>query len=316
VARVVQGRAGSCPGTWCTNREFRIAWAGCTRLLFGVASAKVSGNPAASWKRFQKKGMAVKTHSAQSRRILISGGGSGIGAGLAALLGDAGHHIIVTDVDLAAARRVAAEIENHGGSATSLALDVTVPAQVDAAIGRVERIDVLINNAGIQHVARLEEFPAAKWHLLVAVMLSGAADLTRAVLPKMRSRGFGRIINIGSIHSLVGSHYKSAYAAAKHGLIGFSKTIALETADVDVTVNTICPAYVRTPLVDKQIAAQAREHGLAEERVINEIMLKPMPKGVFITIEEIAGLTQYLMSDAARNVTAQAIAIDGGWAAQ
>jgi 3-hydroxybutyrate dehydrogenase len=147
-------------------------------------------------------------------------------------------------------------------------------------------------------------------------MLNGAADLTRAVLPKMRANGFGRIVNIGSIHSLVASPFKSAYTAAKHGLIGLSKSLALECADVDITVNTICPAYVRTALVDRQIAAQAQQHGISEQRVIQEIMLRPMPKHAFITIEEIAGLTQYLMSDVARNVTGQAIAIDGGWTAQ
>jgi 3-hydroxybutyrate dehydrogenase len=140
--------------------------------------------------------------------------------------------------------------------------------------------------------------------------------MTRAVLPGMRRGGFGRIINIGSIHGLVASPFKSAYVAAKHGLIGLAKTVALETGDVDITINTICPAYVRTPLVEKQIAAQAREHGLTEERVIKEIMLKPMPKQAFIAIEEIAALAEYLLSDSARNITAQAIAIDGGWTAQ
>jgi 3-hydroxybutyrate dehydrogenase len=152
--------------------------------------------------------------------------------------------------------------------------------------------------------------------LFVAILLTGAAEMTRAVLPGMRQGGFGRIINIGSIHGLVASPFKSAYVAAKHGLIGLAKTVALETGDVDITINTICPAYVRTPLVDKQIAAQAREHGLTEERVIKEIMLKPMPKQSFIAIEEIAALAEYLMSDSARNITAQAIAIDGGWTAQ
>jgi len=175
---------------------------------------------------------------------------------------------------------------------------------------------VLINNAGLQYVARLEEFPADRWAFLVAVMLTGAANMARAALPGMRARNFGRIVNIGSIHSLVASPFKSAYIAAKHGLIGLSKTLALENADVDVTINTICPVYVRTPLVEKQIEAQAREHGLTTERVVDEIMLKPMPKKAFVTVEEIAALTAYLLSDAARNVTAQAIAIDGGWTAQ
>jgi 3-hydroxybutyrate dehydrogenase len=252
----------------------------------------------------------------QSRRILITGAGSGIGAGLAAHLARAGHHAIVTDLDADAAKRVADEIGRAGGQATSLRLDIVQSAQIEAVIRDAGPVDVLINNAGLQHVARLEEFPIDKWRLVVAVLLTGAAEMTRAVLPGMRRGGFGRIINIGSIHGLVASPFKSAYVAAKHGLIGLAKTVALETGDVDITINTICPAYVRTPLVEKQIAAQAREHGLTEERVIKEIMLKPMPKQAFIAIEEIAALAEYLLSDSARNITAQAIAIDGGWTAQ
>jgi 3-hydroxybutyrate dehydrogenase len=252
----------------------------------------------------------------QSRRILITGAGSGIGAGLAAHLARAGHHAIVTDLDVDAAKRVTDEIGRAGGQATSLRLDIGQSAQIEAVVRDAGPVDVLINNAGLQHVARLEEFPLDKWRLVVAILLTGAAEMTRAVLPGMRRSGFGRIINIGSIHSLVASPFKSAYVAAKHGLIGLSKTVALETGDVDITINTICPAYVRTPLVDKQIAAQAREHGLTQERVIKEIMLKPMPKQTFIAIEEIAVLAEYLMSASARNVTAQAIAIDGGWTAQ
>ncbi len=251
-----------------------------------------------------------------ARRVLITGAGSGIGAGLAAIMARKGHSIIVTDADGNAAARVADEIVAAGNQAVSAQLDVTQADGIDDVIRSVEPVDVLVNNAGLQYVARLEEFPADKWHLLVAVMLSGAANMMRAVLPGMRKRGFGRIINIGSIHSLVASAYKSAYVAAKHGLIGLAKTVALEVAEHDITVNTICPAYVRTPLVDKQIAAQAREHGISEEQVIEEIMLKPMPKKAFVTVEEIAALADYLMSDAARNVTAQAIAIDGGWTAR
>ena len=251
-----------------------------------------------------------------TRRILITGAGSGIGAELCRLLATDGHELIATDVDAGAASRVAEAITSTGRRATALALDVTDARAAEAAVRSSGPVDVLINNAGLQHVARLEEFPADRWAFLVAVMLTGAANMARATLPGMRARNFGRIVNIGSIHSLVASPFKSAYIAAKHGLIGLSKTLALENADVDVTINTICPVYVRTPLVEKQIEAQAREHGISTERVVAEIMLKPMPKKAFVTIEEIAALAQYLMTDAARNVTAQAIAIDGGWTAQ
>ena len=165
-------------------------------------------------------------------------------------------------------------------------------------------------------MAKVEEFPPAKWDLLLDVMLKGAFLMTRAVLPGMRARGFGRIIQIGSIHSLVASPYKSAYVAAKHALLGFAKAVALETADVDITINTICPAYIRTPLVEAQIQDQARTRQIPEEEVIRRIMLQPMPKQAFITCEEVAAAVEYLISPLARNVTGQSITIDGGWTAQ
>jgi 3-hydroxybutyrate dehydrogenase len=249
--------------------------------------------------------------------ILITGAGSGIGAGIAAELAAVGHHVLVSDVRLQAAQAVAERIVQSGGSSEPLALDVGSDQSVRAALGSRSRpIDVLVNNAGLQHVAPLEEFPIARWDHLIQVMLTGAARLTAALLPSMRERGFGRIVNVGSIHSLVASPYKSAYVAAKHGLIGFSRAIALETADVDITINTICPSYVRTPLVDQQIAAQARTRGIPESEVIDRIMLKPMPKRVFIGIDEIAGIVSFLISPPARNITGQMIVVDGGWTVQ
>jgi len=249
--------------------------------------------------------------------VLITGAASGIGAGLAIELARAGHHVAVTDLKLNDAAAVAAQIRDGGGSAEAVALDVTSDASVAAAVGALARpCDVLINNAGLQLVAPLETFPMAKWEFLIQVMLVGTARLTRAVLPGMRARGFGRVINMGSIHSLVGSPYKSAYVAAKHGLVGFSRVIALETADVDITINTICPSYVKTPLVDKQIAAQAHTREIPEADVVRQIMLKPMPKGVFIGYDELAGITSFLISPPARNITGQTIVVDGGWTAQ
>ena len=252
-----------------------------------------------------------------TRCILITGAGSGIGAGIATELASAGHHLVVTDVNRDAADTVAAGIRSAGGSAEALVLDVTSDDSVTAALAAVSRpVDVLVNNAGLQHVAPLEEFPIAKWDFLVQVMLVGVARLTRAVLPGMRERGFGRFVNIGSIHSLVASPYKSAYVAAKHGLVGFSKVVALETADTDITINTLCPTYVKTPLVDKQIADQARTRGIPESQVVSDVMLKPMPKGVFIEYDELAGTTAFLMSHAARNITGHTLEIDGGWTVQ
>ena len=249
--------------------------------------------------------------------FLITGAASGIGAGLAGELARAGHHVVVSDLRLPACEAVAAGIRDRGGSAEAVAMDVTSDDGVAAALSALRRpIDVLVNDAGLQHVAPIEEFPIASWNHLIQVMLVGAARLTRALLPGMRERRFGRIVNIGSIHSLVASANKSAYVAAKHGLLGLSKTIALETAGADITMNTICPSYVKTPLVDKQIADQARTRGLREDQVIGEIMLKPMPKGVFIGIDELAGITAFLVSPAARNITGQAIVVDGGWTSQ
>jgi 3-hydroxybutyrate dehydrogenase len=252
-----------------------------------------------------------------NRCILITGAGSGIGAGMALDLAARGHHLIVTDMALPAAQTVVAQILSQGGSAEAHALDVTRDEAITAVLAAISRpVDVLVNNAGLQHVAPLEEFPMAKWDFLIQVMLTSVAHLTRAVLPGMRERQFGRIVNIGSIHSLVASRYKSAYVAAKHGLVGFSKVMALETADTDITINTICPTYVKTPLVEKQIADQARTNNIPVDRVISEIMLKPMPKGVFITFEELAGIAEFLISPVARNITGQTITVDGGWTVQ
>ena len=249
--------------------------------------------------------------------VLITGAASGIGAGMAAELARAGNHVIASDLKLRETEAVVAEIRGRGGSADAVALDVTSDASVADALATLSRpVDVLINDAGLQHVSPLEEFPMQRWDYLIEVMLVGTARLTRALLPGMRERRFGRILNMGSIHSLVASPNKSAYVAAKHGLIGFTRTIALETAGTDITINTICPSYVKTPLVDKQIGDQARTRGIPESDVIKEIMLKPMPKGVFIGIDELVGITSFLVSPAARNISGQAIVVDGGWTAQ
>jgi 3-hydroxybutyrate dehydrogenase len=248
-------------------------------------------------------------------KILITGAGSGLGRGLGLCLSRTGHLILATDVRPEAAHETVALIKSAGGRAEARALDVTSEADIQRLMldlgGRP--IDVLVNNAGLQHVAKVEEFPVEKWDGLMDVMVKGTFLMTRAVLPGMRERRFGRIIQIGSIHSLIASPYKSAYVAAKHALVGFSRAIALETSDADITSNTICPAYIRTPLVDAQIEAQARSRGISEGEVIERIMLEPMPKKAFITFEEVAAAVEYLISPLARNVTGQTITIDGGW---
>ncbi|SMF08239.1 3-hydroxybutyrate dehydrogenase [Alteromonadaceae bacterium Bs31] len=258
----------------------------------------------------------MKTLCDTTLTALITGAGSGIGAALAKSLGSAGMRVVVSDLNLQAAEQVAGELQELGCLAETLELDVTQQRQIDAVADYHTPIDILINNAGLQHVARLEAFPPEQWRLLIEVLLVGPAMLARAVLPSMKQNNFGRIINIGSIHALVASPFKSAYVAAKHGILGFSKALALETAEFDVTVNTLCPSYVKTPLVEHQIAQQAQEHGMSEDEVINKIMLEPMPKKSFIDMDELAGTIDYLISDAAKNVTGQSIVLDGGWTAR
>jgi 3-hydroxybutyrate dehydrogenase len=253
----------------------------------------------------------------QAGWTLITGAASGIGRGLAQRLARHGADVALADLDLAAAREAAGEIIAAGGNACALDMDVTNDRSVVQAVASLDGpIAMLVNNAGLQHVAPLEEFPPGRFAQLIDIMLTGSARVSAAVLPRMRSLGRGRIINMGSIHSLVASPYKSAYVAAKHGLVGLTRTLALETADCDITVNVICPAYVQTPLVDRQIDAQAAARGLAREAVVREVMLKPMPKARFISIDEIAGTIEFLASDVARNITGQSIVIDGGWTAQ
>jgi 3-hydroxybutyrate dehydrogenase len=250
--------------------------------------------------------------------ILITGAGSGIGRGLAHALAAGGHRLLLADVRLDSVQETIELMVGDSREVSAHAMDVTSSAAVRDFVNALgdQRVDVLINNAGLQHTSNLEGFPEEKWDLLIDVMLKGPFLLARALLPRMREQGFGRIVNIGSIHSLIASPFKSAYVAAKHGLLGLSKVIALETAGADITVNTICPAYVRTPLVDAQIRAQAELHHLSEQEVLDKIMLEPMPKKAFITIEEIAATVEFLISHAARNITGQTIVIDGGWTAR
>jgi 3-hydroxybutyrate dehydrogenase len=249
--------------------------------------------------------------------ILLTGAASGLGRGLALHFAGKGHRLVLADRNLEGLHETVELLGTAAERVSVHALDVTSARQVHDLLASLGKpIEILINDAGLQHVARLEDFPEERWDALLDVMLKGPFLLAQAVLPRMRAGGFGRIVNIGSIHALVASPFKSAYVAAKHGLLGLSKVHALETADTDITVNTICPAYIRTPLVDAQIAAQARGHGISEQEVIQRIMLEPMPKKQFITVEEVAATIEFLASHAARNITGQTIVIDGGWTAR
>lgn len=250
--------------------------------------------------------------------ILITGGASGIGLGVAEHLGKKGARVTISDISQENLEKGQAYLASVGIEANIEAADMSSVDDINAMVERLSDtpVDVVLNNAGLQYVAPLEEFPEDRWKLLIDVMLVGPAMLSRALMPSMRERGYGRIINLGSIHSLVASPYKSAYVAAKHGLIGFAKTVALETGDVDITANTICPSYVKTPLVEQQIASQAKANNISEDEVIETIMLAPMPKKSFIDIEEIAETVAFLSSPAAKNITGQAITLDGGWTAR
>jgi 3-hydroxybutyrate dehydrogenase len=250
--------------------------------------------------------------------ILLTGAASGLGRGLALHFAAKGYRLVLADRNPEGLRETVGLLGAAGERTSAHALDVTASGQVRDLLASLggRPVDLLINNAGLQHVARLEDFPEERWDALLDVMVKGPFLLAQAVLPGMRAAGFGRIVNIGSIHSLVASPFKSAYVAAKHGLLGLSKVLALETAEVDITVNTICPSYIRTPLVDTQITAQAQVHGISEQEVIERIMLEPMPKKHFITVEEVAATIEFLASHAARNISGQTIVIDGGWTAR
>jgi len=241
------------------------------------------------------------------RRVVITGAGSGIGAACARRFATTGADVVVVDRNGDAAREVAAQI---GGEAVTV--DLTDLEAADAvAVGT----DVLVNNAGIQHVAPLQDFPPEMFSLVLRLMLEAPFRLVRAALPGMYERGWGRVVNISSVHGLRASPYKSAYVAAKHGLEGLSKVIALEGGPHGVTSNTICPGYVRTPLVEKQIADQAHVHGVAESEVVEAVMLTEAAVKRLVEPAEVAELAAFLCSPATGFVTGAAYTMDGGWSA-
>jgi 3-hydroxybutyrate dehydrogenase len=245
--------------------------------------------------------------SLSGRRALITGGASGIGRACAERLAADGAHVLVVDRDADAAEAVAAQV---GG--TVVAVDLSDLAAVDALDLAV---DVLVNNAGLQHVAPIHEFPVDRFSYILRLMLEAPFRLVRGALPHMYGQGWGRVVNISSIHGLRASEFKSAYVTAKHGLEGLSKVIALEGAAHGVTSNCVNPAYVRTPLVEGQIADQARAHGLSEDDVVEQVMLAPAAIKRLIEPAEVADAVSWLCSPSATSVTGTSLVMDGGWSA-
>jgi 3-hydroxybutyrate dehydrogenase len=258
----------------------------------------------------------------KGKTALVTGSTSGIGLGIATRLAADGANIVLNgfgDAGQIEALRKDLAAKN-GVQVVYDGADMTKPDAITAmmkkAIDRFGAVDILVNNAGVQHVAPVDEFPVEKWDLIIALNLSSAFHTTRLALPAMKKRRWGRIVNIASAHALVASAFKSAYVSAKHGLAGFTKTVALEVAQQGITANAICPGYVRTPLVDKQIPDQAKAHGISEERVIREVILAPQPTKEFVKVEDVAALAAYLCSDAAAAITGAMLSIDGGWTAE
>jgi 3-hydroxybutyrate dehydrogenase len=241
------------------------------------------------------------------RRALVTGGASGIGRACVQRLAEAGAEVVVVDRDAEAAKTVAASV---GG--TAVAVDLTDLEAID----RLDlAVDILVNNAGLQHVAPIHEFPPDRFSYILRLMLEAPFRLVRGALPHMYERGWGRVVNISSIHGLRASAYKSAYVTAKHGLEGLSKVIALEGAEHGVTSNCVNPAYVRTPLVEGQIADQAKAHGLSEDQVVEQVMLAPAAIKRLIEPAEVAEAVAFLCSPAAASVTGTSMVMDGGWSA-
>jgi len=255
------------------------------------------------------------------RSAIVTGSTSGIGLGIAKALAAEGANLLLNGFGETATierlrREIAMEAEvevDYDGA--DLAHPDQVLRMVETANAAFGQVDVLVNNAGIQHVAPIESFPPEKWDAILAINLSAAFHAIRAVFAGMKERRFGRIVNIASAHGLVASPFKAAYVTAKHGIVGFTKVVALEGAEAGVTCNAICPGYVWTPLVERQIDDQAKAHGISRESVIRDVLLAQQPNKRFATVEELGALTAFLASEAGASITGAALPVDGGWTA-
>src|ERR1043165_8397941 len=257
----------------------------------------------------------------KGKTALVTGSTSGIGLGIATRLAKDGANIVLNgfgdakEIEALRAKLAAQCKVEVTYDAADMTKPETIAAMLRKAIERFGAVDVLVNNAGIQHVAPVDEFPVDKWDAIIAINLSSAFHATRAALPAMKKKKWGRIVNIASAHALVASPFKSAYVAAKHGIAGFTKTVALEVAQQGITANAICPGYVRTPLVEKQIPDQAKARGISEEQVVRDVILAAQPTKQFVKVDEIADLSVFLCSEGAASITGAILSIDGGWTA-
>ncbi|KUJ86067.1 3-hydroxybutyrate dehydrogenase [Ruegeria marisrubri] len=255
--------------------------------------------------------------SLQGKTAIITGSNSGIGLGIARELAKAGADVVLNSfTDRDADHALAAEISQETGTnARYIKADMSDGGECRALIEQAGACDILVNNAGIQHVSPIDSFPVDKWEAIIAINLNSAFHTTAAALPMMRKAGWGRIVNIASAHGLTASPFKAAYVAAKHGIVGMTKTVALETAQEPITCNAICPGYVLTPLVEAQIPDTMKEYGMSRDEVIKNVMLVRQPSKEFATVEQLGGTAVFLCSDAAAQITGTTISVDGGWTA-
>ncbi|MCD6040496.1 MAG: 3-hydroxybutyrate dehydrogenase family protein [Burkholderiales bacterium] len=258
----------------------------------------------------------------KGKTALVTGSTSGIGLGIASRLAAGGANVVLNGFgDSSEIQNLRKEIGSKyhvkvAYDGADMSKPEAIAAMMARAIERFGAVDILVNNAGIQHVAPVDDFPPEKWDAILAINLSAAFHTVRAALPAMKKRGFGRIVNVASAHALVASPFKSAYVAAKHGIAGFTKTVALEVAEQGITVNAVCPGYVLTPLVQNQIPATAKARGISEEAVVRDVLLHAQPTKKFVTVEQVASLTAYLCSEDAASITGAVLPIEGGWTAQ